>query len=93
MILENGVLYFTSVVSTYNKFNNVRTHRTNLSSFNLQHYPDSCHLQVLPSEVSSMAVKSRIYMLENSRQGVEACQLHVYNRVGLKEQMLVFSNR
>lgn len=93
VIFENGTLYFTSIVTTYNKFNTVRTHRTHLSCFNLQHYPDSSHLQILPSEVTSMAVRSRIYMLENSRQGVEACQLHIYNRVGLKEEMLVYSNR
>ena len=49
VIFENGTLYFTSIVTTYNKFNTVRTHRTHLSCFNLQHYPDSSHLQILPS--------------------------------------------
>ena len=31
-------------------------------------------------------------MLENATQGVEASQLHIYNRLGLKQEMVVFSN-
>ena len=49
IILEGGSLFYTTCVSTYNKLNNVRTHRTYLSSCNLEKYPESLHLQTLPS--------------------------------------------
>lgn len=58
----------------------------------LQRFPNVRTLQALPSEISALAVNNRVYVLENSSQGVEASQLHVYNRLGLKEEMMVFSN-
>jgi hypothetical protein len=63
IILESGVLFYTTCRSTYSKFNNSRTNRTYLSSCSLEKYPENLHLQTLPSEINSIAVKERIYIL------------------------------
>lgn len=41
----------------------------------LQRFPNVRALQALPSEISALAVNNRVYVLENSSQGVEASQL------------------
>ena len=92
VVLERNSLYFSTLTTTFNKHSNLKIHRTHIYELQLQRFPSVRTLQALPSDISALAVNSRVYVLENSSQGVEASQLHVYNRLGLKEEMMVFSN-
>lgn len=58
----------------------------------LQKYPITNLIQTLPAEITSMDINSRIYVLENSTKGIDASQVHIYNKLGIKEEVMVFSN-
>jgi hypothetical protein len=90
--LQGNSLYFSTLTSAYNKYSGLKVHRTHIYELQLQKYPAVRLLQALPSEISALAVNSRVYVLENATQGVEASQLHVYNRLGLKQEVVIFSN-
>ena len=92
MVLDNSTLYFSTLISSYNKFNNLKINKTNIYQMQLQKYPITNLIQTLPAEITSMDINSRIYVLENSTKGIDASQVHIYNKLGIKEEVMVFSN-
>ena len=92
LVLDNSTLYFSTLISSYNKFNNLKINKTNIYQMQLQKYPITNLIQTLPAEITSMDINSRIYVLENSTKGIDASQVHIYNKLGIKEEVMVFSN-
>lgn len=68
--MQSNCLYFSTLTSSYNKYSNLKIHKTHIYQLQLQKYPQVKLLQSLPSEITALAVNSRLYVLENATQGV-----------------------
>lgn len=89
---ESNNIFFAANSHKYNKFNNSKQKVTRLFSLDLKSTPSVTLLKEIPTQITNIAVSNRVYILEPSLPGLSACSLHIYNKLGVKQQVMAFSN-